>query len=436
MRTRREFLCAVGVAAALVTASMACRAKEGGPAQPATTQPGSPKPAGPTQAELERTLAELAAKDRAKVAGITFEEFKAKVYKEPFPGGKFIVNGDTPILDEKQLREFFEVQVLKQRPDGRLIVHQVGGVDAVWNQEAKKTLSYCVSTGFGSRQAAVVQDMAAATGVWEQAAAVKFVHDASQDGTCTATNPAVVFDVRPVNVGGAYLARAFFPNEPRGARNVLIDESSFTLDPNGKLKLVGILRHELGHTLGFRHEHTRPASGTCFEDTDWRPITPYDPSSVMHYPQCNGLGDWSLILTARDQSGAACLYEPAPGFTIDTAICLPGTPPTGTPGQPQTKSFNGQSVALHAKKEYGPFAVTPGTVFEARMTGGAGDPDLYVRFEEKPDLAEYLCRPYLVGPNEVCSLNVAAGQAQAFVMVHGYTAGSYNLKVTHVPPAP
>ena len=48
------------------------------------------------------------------------------------------------------------------------------------------------------------------------------------------------------------------------------------------------MAHELGHTLGFRHEHTRPEAGTCFEDNNWRPLTPYDSASIMHYPQCNG----------------------------------------------------------------------------------------------------------------------------------------------------
>lgn len=38
----------------------------------------------------------------------TFEEFKAQTYKEPFEGGKYIVNGDTPILNEKLLQEFLK----------------------------------------------------------------------------------------------------------------------------------------------------------------------------------------------------------------------------------------------------------------------------------------------------------------------------------------
>jgi hypothetical protein len=72
--------------------------------------------------------------------------------------------------------------------------------------------------------------------------------------------------------------------------------------------LQGILRHELGHTLGFRHEHTRPEAGTCFEDTAWRALTAYDASSVMHYPQCNGTQTGDLVLTDLDRQGATALY--------------------------------------------------------------------------------------------------------------------------------
>ena len=84
----------------------------------------------------------------------------------------------------------------------------------------------------------------------------------------------------------------------RRNREVLIDCTSFgNINP---YTLRGILRHELGHVLGFRHEHTRPEAGTCFEDNSWRPLTPYDSSSVMHYPQCNGSNPGDLTLTDLD----------------------------------------------------------------------------------------------------------------------------------------
>jgi hypothetical protein len=247
--------------------------------------------------------------------------------------------------------------------------------------------------------------------------------------------------VRPVNVGD-YLARAFFPDEPRAARNVLIDESSFQLaPPPEKLQLAGILRHELGHTLGFRHEHTRPESGTCFEDSNWRPLTSYDAFSVMHYPQCNGLGDWSLVLTPRDMAATACLYGPAAGFTVDPTLVAPGvtcaTNPSGpVPGTPQTKTFDGQSVAKNAQKAYGPFPVAPGSLVEVTIGGpsASGDPDLYVRFGAAPTTVLYHCRPYLDGPVESCALTVPANASQVFVMVRGYAKGKYDLTVKHVPP--
>jgi len=448
MRSLRTVTC--------VTLVLALGACGGGspPAQPPPTT-AAPPPAGapglppPAFERIEATpeavvkarenLQTLADRARRMRASLSFEDFEATVYREPFPGGKYIVNGDTPIASRKLLREFYD-QNVKPPQVTELVIHQVSGLDAKWNDQQKKTLTYCVSTSFAGQHAAVIQQMAGATGEWEKVAAVDFVHDPAQDASCNATNPAVVFDVRPVNVNGNYLARAFFPNEPRPARNVLIDETSFQLPPAGKLQLAGILRHELGHTLGFRHEHTRPESGTCFEDNDWRPLTGYDAFSVMHYPQCNGQGDWGLILTDRDKNASACLYGPATGFTIDPALvtvtCAAPATGGGTSGTPKTESFAGQSVAKNAQKSYGPFAVTPGTPLEVRMGGSAatGDPDLYVRFDQPPVVRSYDCRPYLDGPAEVCAITVPANASRVFVMVRGYEQGTYDLQVTHTPP--
>ena len=357
----------------------------------------------------------------------TFEDFKAQAFKEPFEGGKYIVNGDTPVIDEKHLKEFFD------RIQGRagLTINQVNGVDTAWNNIEKRQLTYCVSTTFGQNYDAMVADIKAAADAWEAVAAVDYIHVAGEDASCTASNPNVLFDVRPVNVNGQYLARAFFPDEPRPARNVLVDNTSFQLDPNRKLSLQGILRHELGHTLGFRHEHTRPDSGKCFEDNNWRPLTSYDAFSVMHYPQCNGQGDWSLTLTAIDNSGAACVYGPAPGFTIDSSIC-DGPVACG----PKTETFADQQVAKDAWKAYGPFPVAPGTLVEIVMHGEAnpGDPDLYVRFDQDPKTNAYDCRPYLTGAEETCSLDVPANATAAHVRVRGYSASHYSLTVIHTPP--
>jgi hypothetical protein len=237
--------------------------------------------------------------------GMSWEEFLQVIYQEP-DSGIYIVDGDTPILTLPELQRFYEENVR----DGALIVHQANGADAVWSASQKLNLTYCVSTTFGSRYDEVVSAMASAAGAWESAANVKYIHSAAEDGACNSSNKNVVFDVRPTN-SGQYLARSFFPNQSRSSRNILIDNTAFNY--GNSPSVTGVLRHELGHTLGFRHEHTRPESGTCFEDWNWRELTPYDSDSVMHYPQCNGTGNWSLTLTNYDKSGAASIYGSAGG---------------------------------------------------------------------------------------------------------------------------
>lgn len=257
----------------------------------------------------------------------TFEAFRKSVTKEPFPNGKYIVNGDTPVRTLKELKDFYEQNIVSRaigvQPE--FAVMQKNGVDIIWNAKQKKELTYCVSSagaasgGFGDRYQTVVAAMADATKAWEQAADIKFVHLTAEDAKCKPSSK-TVFDVRPVSLG-RYLARAFFPNEPRASSNLLIDDSSFDLPAGGKLSLTGILRHELGHILGARHEHTRAEAGTCFEDNNWRGVTDYDAMSVMHYPQCGGKGDWSLALTDQDKIGIACLYKATGGVAIDPNKC-------------------------------------------------------------------------------------------------------------------
>lgn len=391
-------------------------------------------------------------------AGRTFEEFLPTVTKECGDDGKYIVNGDVAISDIKQLREFFELTVQGTPPppvqsmvSGRmqfvshaLIANTVGGSPTAWSAAQKKQISYCIHNFFNSKKPQVVADMAAAAGAWEAVSDVKFVYLPAQDANCNASNPNVVFDVRPVDVGGDYLARAFFPNEPRAKRNVLIDLSALSLTPGQALSLAGVLRHELGHSLGFRHEHTRPESGACFEDSNWKPITSYDKFSVMHYPQCNGGADWKLLLTDRDKNGAACLYGTAPGFTLVPGMVLNAGQCTTNPPVPSqspvTVSHSAQTVTKNQQKSYPVLAAKPGSVVTLRMTGSganSGDPDLYVALgTQVPRVSppRYNCRPYLTGPNETCELTVQAAPNNLIrYMVHGYTAGAYDLQVSYVP---
>jgi serine protease len=280
--------------------------------------------------EWEKQFEQKVEARRESWKGKTFEEFEKQVYREPFENGKYIVNGDTPIRTKDELRDFFvtmvqgdtnEFRLQDETATNSLIVGSTGGQIWKWGNTEKYQLTYCVSPKFGNHYGKVVKAMKKATKAWQEAADIRFRYVDAQDANCDAANTHVLFDVSPVDVQGQYVARAFFPGEPRPGRNVLIDNTSFQLNPNGNLTLAGILRHELGHVLGFRHEHTRPEAGKCFEDKDWTTVTNYDAFSVMHYPQCNGQGDWSLNLTKLDKNGAACVYGPAVGFRIKPNAC-------------------------------------------------------------------------------------------------------------------
>ncbi|MGN6105646.1 MAG: M57 family metalloprotease [Kofleriaceae bacterium] len=249
---------------------------------------------------------------------LTYDEFKARAYQEP-DTGMYVMDGDQLVETEEAMHALYDSYLQSaadaaDRANGLatvqqgLIVNTVRGADDKWSASQAVSLTYCISSSsFGSRYSAMVSAMDAATGAWESAAGgrIHFVHAASEDGNCTSRNSNVVFNVRQVSTS-QYLARAFFPSSSRKGREILVSSSSFgNISP---WTLTGVLRHELGHTIGFRHEHTRPEAGACFEDNSWRALTAYDAASVMHYPQCNGTQRGDLVLTSLDKTGVAALY--------------------------------------------------------------------------------------------------------------------------------
>ncbi len=354
----------------------------------------------------------------------TYAEFLASTYQEP-DTGIFIVNGDETVANEKELREFYDA--LYGGAGGALIVHAPNGTAVKWDATQRMNLTYCVSDGFGNRKQTVVDAMAAAAGAWEAATDVNYDYLAGEDANCTAQNTNVVFDVNPTS-GQPYTMRAFFPDDVRADRNVLIDSTAF--GNLGAVTVTGVLRHELGHTLGFRHEHTRPEAAACFEDNAWLELTPYDSASVMHYPQCNGTGT-DLSLTSLDVTGAQALYG-APGGGGGNPQDPPDPTPPPDQGTPQQGSDSG-TVAAGEDIFYEPMSVLPGTRFAVQLSG-VGDADLYVRFGAAPTATQFDCRPYSDGSDETCILDVPAGAQTAHIAVSGWTDASYQLVVEWTAP--
>lgn len=264
-------------------------------------------------------------------AGVTFEELAAQTAREPGTDA-YVVDWDMIVRGEDELRAFYD-----QFQQGALAIYSNGGVDVRWNATQRKQLTYCVSNAFGAHKQAVVEALKTAHDAgWETFADVDFTYVPAEDASCTASNTNVLFDVSPI-ASAPYSARAFFPNEPRAHRNVLVDDKAFA--SNSPVPLAGVLAHELGHILGFRHEHIRPEAANtaedCVEDARFRGVTPYDAASVMHYPQCHGTS-MTLAFTARDREGAALVYG-APGSTPalepESAAAPPQPDETVEPGE-------------------------------------------------------------------------------------------------------
>jgi hypothetical protein len=191
---------------------------------------------------------------------------------------------------------------------GELLVNMANGQPTIWAKNERK-LTYAIdrdSFGSSARYSEVMQNMVKATKDWETACVpcgIAFEYKSELD---TGTNfSAVTFVVRFKPDETSFIAASFFPNDPPFRRVLVVAPSYFTTNVDH----VGVFRHELGHVLGYRHEHIQGIAGCFSEGGEWRPLTPYDPHSAMHY-MCGGGGTLKLDLTAMDVAGHTKAYAP------------------------------------------------------------------------------------------------------------------------------
>lgn len=245
----------------------------------------------------------------------------------------YVAEGDT-LLDEAQL-EIYSLQkeaanrvieldrvsdaaglgraLLTDQSTRGLIGITEGGKLVRW--QPGLVLSYCVlkntfATGDANYKA-VCRSLEMATRDWEETCGISFEHKQHLDDSIS-VNPqdiGVVFVVREFNAGGNFIASAFFPNDPVYRRRLLIDPTYYSTHGFDK---VGVLRHELGHVIGLRHEHIRRgAPSSCPDEAieNTEELTRYDSKSVMHY-LCGDVGDPMLRISPLDKEGVQKIYGP------------------------------------------------------------------------------------------------------------------------------
>lgn len=125
---------------------------------------------------------------------------------------------------------------------------------------------------------------------WKKVCGVNFIYDDKYDNANKRmTIPPMGFGFmvkREFNMRNKVLATAFLGNDAATLRFIRIDQKYFSDTTYDK---VGIMRHELGHAMGFLHEHNhKNAHESCKKILDNERIfayvkDKYDSKSCMHY---------------------------------------------------------------------------------------------------------------------------------------------------------
>jgi hypothetical protein len=224
-----------------------------------------------------------------------------------------------------------------------------------WGESRKLELSYCINGMPGEdaeNEAAYYKMMRALNTTmaeWERVSGANFVHVREDDtpgvvafvvpqgedlisrANCVPGTEAYFGVISALNVvqgrsnavPQAWNDPALEPIGGNLARTILLQNGP--IGGFGDEQLLLVLRHELGHMMGFVHEEVNHpgAMGNGCSDSDPRNVTPVDPGSVMTTPGCTGFSDDAEHLTHHDRLSAFFLQH-TPRSRFETGMAPMG----------------------------------------------------------------------------------------------------------------
>jgi hypothetical protein len=236
-------------------------------------------------------------------------------------GDEYVVEGDI-LMSEEEVQLYLEKK--RQAPTladtaGELIVEKdEQGNRIFWKRPEDRILTYAIRrdgfpNGLHEKVAALMEQ---ATTAWEEACptcGIDFQYQAAEDVNPSLERVKFIVEYREPGPGDSpnVLAFAFFPNDPPSEFHVVVLPAFFTSVEDQ----TAVLIHELGHVLGYRHEHILSPDAGCAAykagelaiDSTFEPLGGYDVKSIMHYP-CGGKAAFLPALSDGDEQQHSQLY--------------------------------------------------------------------------------------------------------------------------------